>query len=70
MMRRKRRRQAVNQQLLDALFACEAEWKKLLQISENSIDFRFESKHLLHLAEAKYSFLLREAKHRNISLLQ
>lgn len=68
-MRRHRRRKAVNDKLLEAIFECEAEWKKLQRIHDNSIDFQFESKHLLRLAEAKYSFLLREAKHRNISLL-
>lgn len=69
-MRRKRRQREVDRQLLDAIFTLETEWKKLRYIIDNSIEPMAESQQTLQLAEAKYMFLLKEAKHRKISALR
>jgi len=69
-MRRKRKQREIDRELLDVIFTAEAEWKKLRHIIDNSIEPMEESQQKLQLAEAKYMFLLREAKHRKISLLR
>jgi len=69
-MSRKKRRRETDQALLDTLFSVEAEWKKLRHIVDNSIDPLMETEYRLKLVEAKYMFLLREVKHRKLSLLQ
>lgn len=69
-MNRKKRQKKTDQSLLDTLFAVEAEWKKLRHIMDNSIDPLLETEQRLKLVEAKYMFLLREAKHRKLSLLR
>lgn len=69
-MNRKKRQREGDQALLDAIFTIEYEWKKLRQIMDNSIEPVEETKQKLLLAEAKYMFLLKEAKHRKISLLR
>jgi len=68
--RRKRRQREVDRELLDGIFAAEAEWKTLRKIIDNGIEPMPESRQKLMLAEAKYMFLLREAKHRKISVLR
>lgn len=69
-MKRKRRKRETDQALLDAIFHVEAEWKKLQDILEHSIEPMEETTQQLQLAESVYMFLLREAKHRKISLLR
>jgi len=69
-MRRRRRQRAVDRELLDTIFTLEAEWKKLHYIIDNSIEPVDESRQQLQLSEAKYMFLLKEAKHRKISVLR
>lgn len=67
---RKRTQKKVDQDLLNVLFSAESDWKKLRKIVDNSIDPLDESRQLLQLAEAKYMFLLKEAKHRKVSALR
>ncbi|MEI3613548.1 YaaL family protein [Pseudogracilibacillus sp. SO30301A] len=69
-MRRRRRQKEVDHELLDVIFTLETEWKKLRYIIDNSIELMEESQQTLQLAEAKYMFLLKEAKHRRISALR
>ncbi|MEI3604543.1 YaaL family protein [Pseudogracilibacillus sp. SE30717A] len=69
-MKKRKKQREVDRQLLDSIFYAEAEWKKLQNIIENSIEPVQESQQKLQLAEAKYMFLLREAKHRKISVLR
>jgi len=69
-MNRKKLHRKSDQSLLDALFEVEAEWKKLRHIMDNSIDPLMETEQKLKLVEAKYMFLLREAKYRNVSMLR
>lgn len=44
------------------------EWLEQKQLIEKSVDPSLEVLSALQLAEAKYFFLLREAKHRRITL--
>jgi len=69
-MRRKKYKKIVDQSLLDAIFDAEREWKHLRRIVENSIDPMLETEQHEKLAEAKYMFLLKEAKRRKVSVLQ
>lgn len=70
MKSRGKRQKETDQALLNALFRVEADWKKLREIVDYSIDPFIEAEQRLQLAEAKYMFLLREAKHRKISLIR
>lgn len=69
-MRRKRLERKMDRALLDAIFVLEAEWKQIQSIIENSIETTDENRYRLQLAEAKYIFLLKEAKHRDLSYLR
>lgn len=68
--RRRKRQREVDRELLDTIFTVEAEWKKLRNIIDKSIEPMIESRQQLQLSEAKYMFLLKEAKHRKISVLR
>lgn len=69
-MKRKRRQKEIDRELLDAIFSIESEWKQLRHIVDNGIDPVLETKQKLLLVEAKYMFLIREAKRRKVSLLR
>jgi len=69
-MRRRKRQKEVDQQLLHAIFHIEAEWKRLRNIVDNGIETSVETRQHLLLVEAKYMFLIREAKRRKVSLLR
>ncbi len=69
-MKRSRKQREIDRQLLDSIFRVEAEWKKLRHIIDNGIDPVLETRQRLLLVEAKYMFLIREAKHRKVSLLR
>lgn len=68
-MRRNKMERKTNRALLDSILKLEAEWKQIQYIIDNSIEPIEESRHRLQLAQAKYIFLLKEAKHRGISYL-
>lgn len=67
-MRRKKVQKTVDRELLNAIIKVEAEWKQLRHIVDNGIDPMFETRQKLSLVEARYMFLIREAKHRKVSL--
>ncbi|HLR23898.1 MAG TPA: YaaL family protein [Pseudogracilibacillus sp.] len=69
-MGRKKRQKEADEALLDAIFHVETEWKHLQHLVENSVEPMYETRDRMNLAEAKYMFLLKEAKHRDISLLR
>lgn len=69
-MKRKRRQKEIDRELLDAIFSIEAEWKHLRHIVDNGIDPVLETRQKLLLVEAKYMYLIREAKRRKVSLLR
>lgn len=69
-MRRKRYRKLANEELLHAIFEAKKEWKYLRQLADNSFDVVYERELHIKLAEAKYMFLLKQAKIRNITVLR
>ncbi|MUK88100.1 DUF2508 family protein [Ornithinibacillus sp. L9] len=68
--RKKRKKREVDELLLDSLFTVEREWKQIKSIVDKSIDPTIEGKNSERLAQAKYLFLLREARERKISAIR
>lgn len=70
--KRKKRKKAVDRQLLTSIYTLEAEWKQVEQTIGNSyyVDTVRENEQLLKLKQAQYMFLLREAKHRKLNALK
>lgn len=68
-MKRSKLERKMNRSLLDSILKLEGEWKQIQYIIDNSIEPIEESQHRLQLAQAKYIFLLKEAKHREITYL-
>lgn len=68
LVRRRISKEDVDYKLLESLFTLEAKWKQMQTIIDNSydIDNIAENELMFHLQQAKYMFLLREAKHREI----
>lgn len=69
-MRRKKLQKETDRALLDSIFSLEAEWKQIQFVMENSIEPMEESRYQLQMAQAKYVYLLKEAKHRNVNYFQ
>lgn len=59
-----------DQQVLDAYFALEKEWKTLRSIVDESVDPLQDTEYQLKLAQVKYMYLLKEIKHRNITFMR
>ncbi|NNU85451.1 DUF2508 family protein [Geobacillus sp. BMUD] len=57
-----------DEKLMAELQKARTEWLEQKQLIEKSVDPSLEVLSALQLAEAKYFFLLREAKHRRITL--
>ncbi|QST00105.1 YaaL family protein [Pontibacillus sp. ALD_SL1] len=67
MFRRKRiKKKECDQQLLDQIQRLKQEWESLERIMEHSIDASEKGIMDLHLVEAKYFYLLKEARKREI----
>lgn len=66
--RKRRIHQAVHDELLTVLERVKQEWLMRKALIEKSIDPSYELVYELKLAEAKYLFLLKEAKARKLSL--
>ncbi|OZU89501.1 hypothetical protein CIL03_07270 [Virgibacillus indicus] len=60
----------VDDQLLDAIFTLESEWKQIESLMEKSIELTMNGHNAEALAKAKYLFLLREARHRKLSAIR
>lgn len=69
-MKRKKLQRETDRSLLDSIFVLESEWKQIQSIIESSIEPMDESRYRLQLSQAKYIYLLKEAKRRNINYLQ
>lgn len=69
-MARKMKKKHIDNELLDAIFVLEKDWKQIQAIGAQSIERTQESIYFEKLAQAKYLYLLREARHRNISALR
>ncbi|MEN1966487.1 YaaL family protein [Lentibacillus sp. N15] len=69
-MSKKIKKKDIDEELLDAIFTLEREWKQIRSLLEKSIEPMDSSVHMEKLAEAKYLYLLREARHRKISAIR
>ncbi|WP_106495635.1 YaaL family protein [Lentibacillus sp. Marseille-P4043] len=69
-MSKKVKRKDIDEQLLDSIFTLEHEWKQIRSLVEKSIEPLESSICKQKLAEAKYLFLLREARHRKVSAIR
>jgi hypothetical protein len=68
-MAKKLRKKQVDRELLEAIFSLEQEWKQIQDYSKNSIERTFESRAREQLAQAKYLYLLKEARRRKVNAL-
>lgn len=68
-MARKIKKKHVDRELLRTIFILEKEWKQIRELGMQSIDRTLESRVAEKIARAKYIFLLREARRRNINAL-
>lgn len=69
-MARRVEKKHIDTELLDAIYALEKDWKQIQEIGALSIERTEESRSIETLARARYLFLLREARHRNVSALR
>lgn len=65
-MRKRTRRKVIDQHLLETINLLKREWHHIQAIMEKSIEPTEESLYQQNIAQAKYLFLLREARHRNL----
>jgi hypothetical protein len=66
-MARKIKKKDIDDQLLDAIFSLQSEWKQVESIIDQSMEPSAHGYHQAKALRASYLFLLREARHRNIS---
>ncbi len=66
-MARKLKKQQIDNELLDAIFTLEREWKQVQAIGAQSVERTQESIYYEKLAQARYLYLLKVARRRNIS---
>lgn len=69
-MGKKIKKKDVDNDLLDAIFLVEQEWKQIQSIVGKSIEPTQSGVQQEALAQAKYLFLLREARHRKINAIR
>lgn len=70
MSRKKLKKEDIDKQLLDSIFTLEQEWKQIRSLVEKSIEPMDSSMYRESLAQAKYLYLLREARHRKVSAIR
>jgi hypothetical protein len=68
-MARRLKKTDVDKELLDAIIALETEWKQIRELGSRSIERTLESRAAEQAAQAKYLYLLREARRRNVNAL-
>lgn len=66
-MRRKTKKRILDEHLLNTIIKLKDEWQQIQSIVEKSIEPADASLYQQSIARAKYLFLLREARHRNLS---
>lgn len=66
-MRKKTRKKKTDEELLHAIYTLQHEWQRIEAIIEDSIEPMERSVYKEKLARAKYLFLLREARKRNLN---
>lgn len=68
-LRRKKIKKVMDQQLLSEIYYLKQDWMKLKKIIDHSIEPTEEGLRDLALVQAKYFYLLREARHRKLNAL-
>ncbi|GAA0290663.1 hypothetical protein GGQ92_002227 [Gracilibacillus halotolerans] len=63
------KKKAMDQELLNKIFTLKDEWTNLESIMSRSVEPSEEGQYELAISKAKYLYLIREAKIRNISAL-
>lgn len=66
--RKQQLRKAMQENLLNVLSTSRDDWLRKKKVIEGSIEPSEEVLQELHIAEAKYLFLLKEARYQNFSL--
>lgn len=69
-MAKKLKKKHIDNELLDVIFALEKDWKQIQALGAQSIERTQESRYYEKLAQARYLYLLREARHRKVSALR
>ena len=69
-MARKIRKKDMDKRLLETIFSLQAEWKQVQSIIDQSMEPTVNGYTQAKTLQAKYLFLLREARHRNVSALK
>lgn len=69
-MGKKYKKKHVDEELLDTIFILERDWKSIESIVQQSIEPTLTAIYKEKFAQAKYLFLLREARHRKISAIR
>lgn len=69
-MRSKKKRKEKEAQLLQKIFQMQSEWTRLNKIMDQSIEPSESGYFDLKIAEAKYFYLLREARYYNLNANQ
>lgn len=64
---KKMKKKEVDERLLQEIYRLKDEWMRLKEIIEKSVEPSETGQYDLKLAEVKYFYLLREARHRGIS---
>jgi len=62
-----KKKQALQEQLLADIYQLQDEWMQVKSVLEKSIDPSMEGQYELKIAEAKYFFLLREARRLHLN---
>lgn len=69
-MARNIKKRDIDNELLDTLFDAEYEWKQIRSIVDQSIEPTMDGKYREAVAQAKYLYLLREARRRKVSAMR
>ncbi|PXW89843.1 uncharacterized protein DUF2508 [Streptohalobacillus salinus] len=62
-----KKKQALQEQLLTDIYQLQDEWMQVKSVLEKSVDPSIEGEYELKVAEAKYFFLLREARRLHLN---
>ena len=67
MSKKRAKKKDVDHQLLDSIFILEQEWREVRLLLDKSVEPIDSNIYLESIAQAKYLYLLREARRRKIS---
>lgn len=70
MFSQKRKKKEIDKQILEEIFRLKKERMELNSILDRSVEASERVMHDLFVLEAKYFYLLREARHRKINAIQ